>query len=100
MKKDVNTHRVVTFLTRQELEFLDKLEKDVIFSTGMHISRSQILQDLAELLAKTNMNAIGIRDDQELKAKMAQAIAGISQEAMVRLPIAAAISQVAPKNAL
>ena len=99
MKKDVNTHRVVTFLTRQELEFLDKLEKDVIFSTGMHISRSQILHDLAELLAKTNMNAIGIKDDQELKAKMAHAIA-ISQEAMVRLPIAAAISREAPKNDL
>lgn len=81
MKKDVNTHRVVTFLTRQELEFLDKLEKDVIFSTDMHISRSQILQNLTELLAKTNMDAIGIKDDQELKAKMAQAIARISQRA-------------------
>ncbi len=82
MKNDVNvnTHRVVTFLKRQELEFLDKLEKDVMFSSGMHISRSLILQDLAELLARTNMNAIGIRDEPELKTKMAQAIAGISEE--------------------
>ena len=69
MKKDVSTHRVVTFLTREELEFLDKLEKDMMFSTGRHLSRSQILQDMAELLSKTRMNAIGIKNDDELKRK-------------------------------
>mgnify|MGYP001590143960 CR=1 FL=1 len=74
MKKNVNTHRVVTFLTREQLEFLDKLEKDMMFSTGRHLSRSQILQDMAELLSKTRMNAIGIKNDDELKNKIQEAI--------------------------
>ncbi|OGX10889.1 MAG: hypothetical protein A2Y42_01095 [Omnitrophica WOR_2 bacterium GWB2_45_9] len=80
MKKDVSTHRVVTFLTREELEFLDKLEKDMMFSTGRHLSRSQILQDMAELLSKTRMNAIGIKSDDELKKKIQEAISRMNQQ--------------------
>ncbi|MDO8748896.1 MAG: hypothetical protein Q7J72_07290 [Candidatus Omnitrophota bacterium] len=80
MKKDVSTHRVVTFLTREELEFLDKLEKDMMFSTGRHLSRSQILQDMAELLSKTTMNAIGIKSDDELKKKIQEAISKMNQQ--------------------
>ena len=80
MKKDVSTHRVVTFLTREELEFLDKLEKDMMFSTGRHLSRSQILQDMAELLSRTRMNAIGIKSDDELKKKIQEAISRMNQQ--------------------
>lgn len=80
MKKNVSTHRVVTFLTREELEFLDKLEKDMMFSTGRHLSRSQILQDMAELLSRTKMNAVGIKSDDELKKKIQEAISRMSQQ--------------------
>jgi len=80
MKKNVSTHRVVTFLTREELEFLDKLEKDMMFSTGRHLSRSQILQDMAELLSRTRMNAIGIKNDDELKKKIQEAISRMNQQ--------------------
>ena len=80
MSRKPITHRVVTFLTREELDFLDKVEKDVMFSSGKYISRSQILQDMAELLARTKMNATGIKDNQELKAKIQEAITKLSQE--------------------
>lgn len=80
MNKKPITHRVVTFLTREELDFLDKVEKDVMFSSGKYISRSQILQDMAELLAKTKMNAVGIKDNEVLKTKIQEAIAKLNQE--------------------
>lgn len=80
MKEKVNTHRVVTFLTREELDFLDKLEKDMMFSTGRHISRSQIIQDMAGLLTETNMDATGIKDDGELRSRIMQAIAKLVKE--------------------
>jgi len=86
MKKNVSTHRVVTFLTREELEFLDKLEKDMMFSTGRHLSRSQILQDMAELLSKTRMNAIGIKSDDELKKKIQEAISKMNQQDKEKTP--------------
>lgn len=80
MRKEVNTHRVVTFLSREELEFLDKLEKDVMFSTGKHISRSQILQNMAEILARTRMNATGVKDSQELERRMIEAISRMNRQ--------------------
>lgn len=87
MSKKPITHRVVTFLTREELDFLDKVEKDVMFSSGKYISRSQILQDMAELLAKTKMNATGIKDNEALKTKMQEAIAKLNQEQKSTLDI-------------
>ena len=33
-------YRVITFLTREELDFLDELEKDMYFTHGIHIPRT------------------------------------------------------------
>lgn len=77
MKQRSVTHRVVTFLTRQELEFLDKLERDIMFSSGIYISRSKIIEDIVELLARTQMDAVGVKDNQQLEDKMLEAILGI-----------------------
>lgn len=79
MKDKPNTHRVVTFLTREELEFLDKLEKDMMFSTGAYISRAKIIEDIVKLLSKTQMNAAGIKDSQQLEQKMMESIARIDR---------------------
>jgi len=70
-----STHRVVTFLSREELEFLDKLEKDIMFSSGTYISRSKIIEDIVALLSRTSMDATGIKDNDELERKMMEAIA-------------------------
>lgn len=80
MKKEIMTHRVITFLTREELDFLDKLEKDMLFSTRKHISRSKIMEDLADILTKTKMDAIGIKDNVELKDRILEAIAKVCLE--------------------
>ena len=80
MKKDIDTHRVVTFLNRREIDFLDKMEKDMMFSTGKHVSRSQILQDMAELLAKTKIDAAGVKDNLELKQRIQDAFGRLEQE--------------------
>ena len=42
-------HRVVTFLDREELDFLDKITKDILFSTGMKVPRSTILKELIDI---------------------------------------------------
>jgi len=80
MKNRPNKHRVITFLSREELEFLDRLQKDMMFSTGAHVSRSQILEDLAELLVRTSMSAIGIKDNEALEKRMMEALAKVYQQ--------------------
>ena len=73
--KEITKQRVITFLTREELEFMDKLENDIRFSTGKFISRSEIMEALADLLTKTKMDAVGIKNHEELKQKILEAIA-------------------------
>ncbi len=80
MKDKLTTHRVVTFLTREELEFLDSLEKDMMFSTGTHIPRSKIIEDMVDILCQTRMNAAGIKDNQQFEQKIIEAIAKFVQE--------------------
>ncbi len=42
--------RTVTFLTREQIDYLDKLGKDALFYQGHKISRSQILAELVNFL--------------------------------------------------
>lgn len=41
-----NKYKVISFLNRQELDFLDKLEKDVYFTYGIHIPRTKLIEEI------------------------------------------------------
>ncbi len=84
MKNIVDTHRVVTFLNRQELEFLDKMERDMMFSGSAHISRSKILEDLVDVLSRTQISAVGIKDNQELETRIIAAIRQLAGEQVTK----------------
>ncbi|MDD5595736.1 MAG: hypothetical protein PHY94_05780 [Candidatus Omnitrophica bacterium] len=43
-----NQYRVITFLNRQELDFLDELEKDIFFSHGIHIPRVKLIEEIID----------------------------------------------------
>jgi len=44
--------RIVTHVTRDKVDFLDRLGKDVLFSKGYKLSRAAILEQLIELLQR------------------------------------------------
>lgn len=46
MRKKNRSYRVVTFLGRQELDFLDELEKDIYFDYGIKVSRQRLIQEI------------------------------------------------------
>ena len=47
--KEKQTHyRVVTFLNRSDLDFLDELEKDIYFTRGIHIPRARLIEEIIE----------------------------------------------------
>lgn len=49
-KKDQERlYRVVTFLNRQELDFLDILNKDIYFSNGINIPRTKLIEEIIEV---------------------------------------------------
>ena len=48
MKKKKRRYRVVTFLSREELDFLDEVTKDIYFSKGVNIPRTKLIEELIE----------------------------------------------------
>lgn len=74
-------HRVVTFLDRNQVDFLDKLGKDALFSTGVKFPRTRTISALIDLLRKANVSGEGLRTDQDLEERLLQRFAGSGSEA-------------------
>jgi hypothetical protein len=62
--------RVVTFLNRKEVDFLDKLGKDALFSTGMKLSRAKLIAWLIDFMKELNINGKDIKSEQDLEKKI------------------------------
>ncbi len=69
-------HRVVTFLDRSQVDYLDKMGKDALFSTGVKFPRTRIISALIDLLRKVNVSGEGLRSDQELEERLLKKLAG------------------------
>ncbi len=68
-------HRVVTFLDRRQLDYLDKLGKDALFSTGVKFPRTRVISTLIDLLSKANVTGEGLRSDQDLEERLTKRLA-------------------------
>ena len=57
--------RAVTFLSRQQIDFLDKLGKDAFFYEGKKLSRSHIISELVNFLMDFGISIknINVADD-------------------------------------
>ncbi len=74
-----NAHRVITFLTRDELDFLDKIGKDALFSAGAKLSRSKIISAIVNVIRKLEINGSGLSSKEELEARIIKAIKNINE---------------------
>ncbi|MFA5271263.1 MAG: hypothetical protein WC412_02850 [Candidatus Omnitrophota bacterium] len=63
-------HRVITMLDRGELDFLDKLGKDALFSTGHKLSHNEILRALIDFSREIGLSANDVDSDIALKEKL------------------------------
>lgn len=59
--------RVVTFLNRNEVDFLDKLGKDALFSTGLKLSRTKLIAWLVDFMQELNINGEGIKSESDFE---------------------------------
>jgi len=62
-----NNQRVVTFLTRDEVDFLDKLGKDALFSTGFKLSRAKLIAWLVDFSKELNLNGKDIKSENDFE---------------------------------
>lgn len=69
-----NAHRVITFLGREELDFLDRIGKDALFSTKTKLSRSKIISAIVNVIRKLDIDGQDIHSKKELEAKILKII--------------------------
>ena len=62
--------RVVTFLNRDEVDFLDKLGKDALFSTGLKVSRAKLISWLIDFTKKLNLSGENIKSEEDFETKI------------------------------
>ena len=64
MKKKKRYLRVVTFLNRGELDYLDELAKDMYFKYGISIPRTKLIEEIIDAFKDiTQMNQEEIEQD-------------------------------------
>lgn len=76
MSKRKEAHRVIALLTRDQIDFLDLVGKDALFSTGKKLSRSKIISALVELLRSLGIDGRGVGDIKELNEKIYEKLRG------------------------
>ena len=69
-RKDEQTGRIVAFLTREEIDFIDSLSKDAMFSTGHRLSRTDIVRAMIDAIRVRVIDANGVRSKSDLEKKL------------------------------
>ena len=62
--------RVVTFLNRKGVDFLDKLGKDALFSTGIKLSRAKLIAWLVDFMKKLNISGESIKSEKDFENRI------------------------------
>lgn len=63
----MEVQRVVTFLNRDEVDFLDKLGKDAFFSAGSKLSRAKLIAWIVDFMKKLNVNGKNIKSEEDFE---------------------------------
>jgi hypothetical protein len=72
-------HRVIARLNREQLDFLDKIGKDALFSSGVKLSRTKILSAMVDVFRRLEIDGHGISSDRELERRIIQAIRRLAE---------------------
>ncbi|MDD4940904.1 MAG: hypothetical protein PHS64_04535 [Candidatus Omnitrophica bacterium] len=72
--------RVVTFLNRDEVDYLDKLGKDALFSSGSKLSRAKLIAWLVDMLKGLQINGENLHSEKDLEERIMVAIRQIESQ--------------------
>jgi len=69
-----HAHRVIASLNRAQVDYLDKLGKDAQFSSGVKLSRAEILAAMVNALKRLDLNGEGLTTAQQFEQRIVDAI--------------------------
>ena len=56
--KKKRTYRAITFLNREELDFLDEIAKDIYFKYGLNIPRTKLIEEIIDSFKDKNKEEV------------------------------------------
>ena len=65
-------HRVIASLNRDQVDFLDKVGKDALFSSGVKLSRTHILAAMVNVLKRLNLTGEGIKTVEQFEQRIVE----------------------------
>jgi len=65
---------VIASLNREQIDFLDKIGKDALFSAGVKLSRTHLLAAMVNVLKRVNLDGEGIRTAEQFEQRIVEAI--------------------------
>lgn len=69
------SHRVIASLNREQVDYLDQLGKDAQFSSGIKLSRTDILAAMVNVLRRLNLTGEGITTPEQFEQRILDALA-------------------------
>jgi hypothetical protein len=66
--------RVVTFLNRDEVDFLDKLGKDALFSCGSKLSRAKLIAWLIDFTKKLDIDGDHLKSEKDFEKRILEVL--------------------------
>jgi len=67
-------HRVIASLNREQVDYLDQLGKDAQFSSGVKLTRTQILSAMVNVLRRLNLTGNGIASSEQFERRILDAL--------------------------
>ena len=68
------SHRVIASLNREQVDYLDKIGKDAQFSSGVKLSRTEILSAMVNALKRLHLTGAGITNAGQLEQRIVDAM--------------------------
>jgi len=75
---DEKLQRVIAFLNREEVDYLDKIGKDAFFTKGTKLSRIKIIRAMIEAIRKLQIDGVNIKTEEDLKNEILKRAAGFA----------------------
>ena len=70
----LRAHRVIASLNREQLDFLDKIGKDALFSAGVKLSRTEILSAMVNVLKRLPLTGEGVHSGHQFEEQVLRII--------------------------
>lgn len=74
MNGNGHAHRVIASLNREQVDYLDKIGKDAQFSSGIKLSRTQILAAMVNALKRLNLTGAGVTTVEQFEQRIVDAM--------------------------